>query len=395
MLVSAILILVLVAASAGAVLQPAGELQHVSLTARKVPKGHMASLRKRAGTSANIALDDYYNGTDLQWYGNIQVGTPPQDVSVIFDTGSSSLEFTSTECGEPCANQPKFNTSASSTYVSSDTFTTIPFVTGIGVDTLQYDDEYVLWLREGRDTVSVGGISTPNVSLYTIINQTQAFDADPNGGIQGMGPALTGFWPGLMDQGYDALFSLYLTPKSVGNAELTIGGIDSSKYTGNLIHAPMSAESDGYWALDSPAIYVNGQTTSTLSQNRTIIFDSGTPNVYFGSNNTVEAIYSSISPDIQPYAPEPGTYGIACDKIDELPAQIDLTFTDTNGEPFNLTIPSSDFNVGPFEAEPTLCQTMINYLDGLDLVGGSVLKHYYSVWDIANQQMAFAPNGLA
>jgi len=340
--------------------------------------------------STNIALDDYYNGTDLQWYGDILVGTPPQNVSVIFDTGSYTLEFTSTECGAPCADQPKVNTSLSSTYVGSDDITNITFTTGIGVDTLQYEDEYVLWLRAGHDTVTVGGISTLNVSLYTIINQTQAFDADPNSGIQGMGPFVTGFWQGLVDQGYEAQFGFYLTPKSVGNAELTIGGIDPTKYTGDLTYAPLSSEGQDHWALDSPTVYVNGQTISAINQTRTFIFDSGTPNVYFDSVEVVESIYALISPDIQPYKPEPGTYGIACDRIDQLPARFDFTFTDTSGTPFNLTIPSSEFNVGPFEAEPTLCQTMINALDGLDLVGGSLLKQYYSVWDISNQQMAFA-----
>lgn len=32
-----------------------------------------------------------------------------------------------------------------------------------------------------------------------------------------------------------ALFSLYLTPQAVGNAELTLGGIDNSKFTGKLV----------------------------------------------------------------------------------------------------------------------------------------------------------------
>jgi hypothetical protein len=31
-----------------------------------------------------------------------------------------------------------------------------------------------------------------------------------------------------------ALFSLYLTPKSVGNAEITLGGIDESKINGEI-----------------------------------------------------------------------------------------------------------------------------------------------------------------
>lgn len=63
---STILTLGLIAAFANAVPHPANEVRPIPLTARKVPKGHAASLRKRAGTSVNIPLDDYYNGTDLQ-----------------------------------------------------------------------------------------------------------------------------------------------------------------------------------------------------------------------------------------------------------------------------------------------------------------------------------------
>lgn len=103
-----------------------------------------------------------------------------------------------------------------------------------------------------------------------------------------------------------------------------------------------------------------------------------------------------ISPKIMPYEPEPGAYGIACDEIDLLPAQIDVTFISTTGEPFNLTVPTSEFNVGPFPDNSFICQTMINSLTGansINLLGGSLLKHYYSVWDVGNQKMGFAPNG--
>lgn len=100
-----------------------------------------------------------------------------------------------------------------------------------------------------------------------------------------------------------------------------------------------------------------------------------------------------ISPNIKPYASEPGAYGIACSEIGTLPATLDLTFTTITGEPFNLTIPSSELNVGPFSDDPSTCQTLINAFDGLELVGGSLLKHYYSVWDLSNQRMGFAWNG--
>ena len=106
-----------------------------------------------------------------------------------------------------------------------------------------------------------------------------------------------------------------------------------------------------------------------------------------------QAVYALISPDIQPFAAEPGTFGIACDRIPGLPAVITFTFTDIAGLPFNLTIPSSELSSGPFRSNTTLCQTLINVSEGLTLVGASVLKHYYSVWDVGGQRMGFAKNG--
>jgi len=98
-----------------------------------------------------------------------------------------------------------------------------------------------------------------------------------------------------------------------------------------------------------------------------------------------------ISPDIKPFPNEPGAYGIPCNLISSLPASIDITFTSQGGVPFNLTIPSSELNVGPFANDSSTCQTLINAFDGLDLVGGSLLKHYYSIWDVGAQRLGFAP----
>ena len=67
MFTSTLLMLGLVATSASAAPHITKEVRPIPLTARKVPKGHVAALRKRAGTSVNIPLDDYYNGTDLQY----------------------------------------------------------------------------------------------------------------------------------------------------------------------------------------------------------------------------------------------------------------------------------------------------------------------------------------
>jgi hypothetical protein len=67
---------------------------------------------------------------------------------------------------------------------------------------------------------------------------------------------------------------MYLTPQAKGNAVLTLGSIDSSKYTGKLRYANVP-EDAGDWEIASTAIYVNGKTTSTLKARRSIVFDSG------------------------------------------------------------------------------------------------------------------------
>ncbi|KII92889.1 hypothetical protein PLICRDRAFT_488851 [Plicaturopsis crispa FD-325 SS-3] len=364
-------------------------LYKINLTGRKTPA--RSSMRKRAIGPASVSLVDYFNGTDLQWYGNISVGTPAQEITVVFDTGSSTLEFASTAC-TTCKKQVRFDTSKSSTYKDGGQTTSIEFGTGIGVAPVENPEDWKLTLRSGQDTVAVGGLKATNVELFTITHQTSAFVDDPFSGIQGMGADAEGFFAALVKQGMDAVFGMYLTAKKVGGAELTIGGYDKTKFTGDLTYASVPSGSGSTWQLSSPAIYVNGKTDSTLKSKRQIIFDSGTSNIVFDTETT-EAMYAQISSDIKANDNEPGTYGIACSKISSLPAKIDFAFTDTSGKPFNLTIPSSELNVGPFADDPDTCQTLINAYDGLELVGGSVLKHYYSVWDVGKQKLGFANNG--
>ncbi|XP_006460834.1 hypothetical protein AGABI2DRAFT_192428 [Agaricus bisporus var. bisporus H97] len=348
------------------------------------------SLGRRALDPTTIPLVDHFLGTDLQWFGNITVGTPPQTLPMVFDTGSSTLEFASTLC-EACSHQVQFDPTKSSTFVDGGAIRTITFATGGGVDPV-IGDNYQLTLRNGTDTVSIGGLSAPDVSLFLVIDQTPKFDPNPYSGIQGLGARAQGLFGSLVDQGLPALFSMYFTPKEVGNAEMTLGGIDDTKFIGSPIFAPTSS-SGSAWVLDSPSLSVNGKTNSLLSTPRNIIFDSGTSNILF-STNTTEAIYALISPDIKPNPKEPGAYGIACDTIPSLPAVIDMAFTSQDGTLFNLTIPSSELSVGPFADDPSICQTLINAFDGLDLVGGSLMKHWYTIWDLENRRIGFAPAKL-
>ncbi len=85
---------------------------------------------------------------------------------------------------------------------------------------------------------------------------------------------------------------MFLTPNAVGNAELLIGGIDDTKFKGDLIFADQTGEGD--WEVTSSQISVNGKTTTLLKKTRSIIFDSGTSNILFDTQTT------NVSPPAPP-----------------------------------------------------------------------------------------------
>jgi imidazole glycerol phosphate synthase subunit HisF len=89
-----------------------------------------------------------------------------------------------TLCGQACANPVKFDPSKSSTFVDGGAQVNISFATGIGVDPV-VDNDYTMNLRSGTDTVSIGGLTAANTSLFLITNQSSKFGMDPFSGVLG------------------------------------------------------------------------------------------------------------------------------------------------------------------------------------------------------------------
>lgn len=75
------------------------------------------------------------NAGDFEYYGPISIGTPAQNFTVVFDTGSSNLWVPSVNCTDfktspACANHRRYDHSKSSTYEPDGQGMFLPYGSG-------------------------------------------------------------------------------------------------------------------------------------------------------------------------------------------------------------------------------------------------------------------------
>jgi hypothetical protein len=312
--------------------------------------------------------------------------------SVAFDTGSSDILIPSTACTTSQGCEPKgakFNSARSSTFSATSRPWQTRFGTGVGVGVGSAATPFCAG-NQALDTVTVAGLAVKGQTIGLINRQSpNLFEGTGIEGIFGMGfsggsTLRTGpYFQNLINQKKidQPIFSMYMTPKAVGDAELTLGGTDPSKYSGDINYVPVNSSS-GSWTIRFASITVNGKSTSIKGQ--TAIADSGTSNMIAPARDAA-AIYSLISRNITLLDPK-GAYGIPCSMIKDLNATITFSI---GGKPY--TIPSQELSVGPFPGRQGICQTVINSGPmGRWIIGASLMKYYYTVWDVGNSRMGWA-----
>nr|AAB35842.1 pepsinogen A [turtles, Peptide, 361 aa] [Testudines] len=313
-----------------------------------------------------FATEPLTNYMDAEYFGTISIGTPAQDFTVVFDTGSSNLWVPSVTCSSAaCTQHNRFNPSDSSTYRATSQNLSIQYGTGSMTGILGYDN------------VQVGGlVDTNQIFGLSETEPGSTFYYAPMDGILGLAyPSIassgaTPVFDNMMSEGLVSqdLFSVYLSSDEQSGSFVMFGGNDTSYYSGSLNWIPLSAET--YWEITMDSITMNGQTIACSGGCQAII-DTGT-SLLAGPPSDVSNINSYIGAS---------NGEVSCSSMSSLP---EIVFN-INGIAF--PVPASAYIIN----DSSSCSSSFESMDqGLWILGDVFIRLYYVVFDRANNQVGLA-----
>ena len=334
------------------------------------------------------------NAQDFEYYGAVSIGTPPQDFTVVYDTGSSNLWVPSVNCTDykvspACSNHAKFYPKQSSTYAVDNRTLFLPYGSGAVYGNL------------GSDVTHMAGYDIPGqvFGMMTVIEGNGSFAQAAFDGILGLaypiialpiGDGPTPPFDNLMKAGAlpKPQFFTYLS-STPGDKEsmIVFGGVDESKVTGEFTKVAFNELQPilGYWAVTLQSVSVDGKDTGACKDCIGVI-DTGT-SVIAGPPKVFDPILAELK--VQP----------DCSNLDSLPpvsftmAGVDFPLT-----PEQYVVKLPDGNGG------TECQLGMMAFDAGEgifpiwILGDTFLRAYGAIFDRGDNTVSFAtavPSGSA
>lgn len=324
--------------------------------------------------AAKIAGIPLANLDDMAYMGPIQIGTPPQNFNVIYDTGSSDLWIPSANCtDEACSGKNVYNRTLSSTYKFVNRTFAIEYGSGAVNGVVS------------QDSVTMGGRTAVNQTFGEMLaSPGEVFAGTDFDGICGMG------WPILADIGtptYNTLiaqnrtgpvFAFALYPQtSAKKSQLHLDGYNSTFYTGAISWVPLVRKS--YWTVPLQTVSIGYRT---IGYDTRAILDTGT-SLILASRYAASVIHTYMGA----YLSDAGLYMVPCYRIPYLPT-ITIQF---GGYRFPLTPKQYILQYG---------STCYSGFMGIDfrneegrstwILGHVFLRAYYSIHDFKNARVGLA-----
>merc|ERR1712187_604276 len=308
-------------------------------------------------------------------------GTPPQELRVIYDTGSSNLWASDIKPGLFSSHKDSDH-SKSSTSVANGT-----------VFNIRYGSGPVCGFYS-KDSMTVGDVSIPGYTFAEVNN------------VKGLGPAYTiGHFDGICGMGWDdisvahvetplrALVNSGKLPESVfafylgsggAKGELVLGGVDPAHYTGDFSYVPVIETVPGkwgYWTLAMDDAKVGGKSITSV---RKAIVDSGTSLLAVPTADIKKIADAVGAKQVLPFPPFNKEYKIDCNS-----AGPDIDFVIAGK---SYTLKKADYVLN----ESGQCLLGFTGLDvpapsgPLYILGDVFMRAYYMKFDVDNKQLGFA-----
>ncbi|XP_004620142.1 chymosin-like [Sorex araneus] len=332
---------------------------------------HETKHNRKFSNFGQVASEPLTNYLDCQYFGKIQIGTPPQEFTVIFDTGSSDLWVPSVYCqSDACQNHHRFNPAKSSTFQNMNKPLSIAYGTGSMQGILGYDTVTVSNIVDTHQTVGLSTVEPGDVFTYS------EFD-----GILGLAyPSLASeysvpVFDNMMDKHLVAqdLFSVYMSRHGPGSV-LTLGAIDHSHYTGALHWVPVTVQQ--YWQFTVDSVTVDGVVVACEGGCQAIL-DTGT-SMLVGPSSDILNIQSAIGATQGQY----GEFDINCGSLSTMPTVV----FEINGKKYPLP-PAAYTN-----EDQGVCTSGFQSETDSDqwILGDVFIREYFSVFDRANNRLGLA-----
>ncbi|KAJ3350822.1 Vacuolar protease A, partial [Kappamyces sp. JEL0680] len=243
-----------------------------------------------------------------------------------------------------------------------------------------------------QDVVAVGNLRLPSqqVCVASAVNlvsgtldgimglgppgNSMAGQADVFGSLvqRDLGPAQAGFWFNLTNA----------YPYGAGTGEVSLGGLDSSKYSGSMLTIPLGHDKQR-WSLSLDFITKSDGSVLYSSRDQSVMVDSGTTLIYLPAA-AVTAINSQFgAQDVG----KNGTWLLPCAQVPSTTLSFFLGGSSTS---FTLSVQSLFI---PLYVGSSQCYSVIQPSDkvgNLIILGALFMQNYYIVYDYSAASLGFA-----
>ncbi|XP_075262274.1 lysosomal aspartic protease-like [Convolutriloba macropyga] len=346
------------------------------------------SFDTRERTSFNEALKNYIN---VQYFGDVKIGSPPQNFTVVFDTGSSDIWIPSlaspVSCLE-CKLHTQFDRMHSSSFKWGGRKVQIQYVQGIIRGLLN------------QDKVCVGEVCVKRQPFVETLSITNMNDNEFDGVFGLAFPSLSAnhgdtwilkaYKTGVIDR---PVFAFYLNDFALGpkeNSQLVIGGSDPSLYKEPFTRLPVT--SFAFWQVNLDSVSVG-----SLYENGTVlcgfgcyaVLDSGT-SLVVGPPNDVIKLVETIGANM---TDEFGIYSMDCSRKhpteEEKRPENNIVFVFKGRE---FVLEPKDYII-EYNGECMLGFSVIPATASLGepwILGDVFMRKYYTEFDLGKMQISLA-----